>query len=74
MDLRQAVGFFVGSQDGLLHDVPHAGRLRRFDGVPLEFRLIQRVGPEEKQFVASLKRRSKSLGPVVVDDDGLNPA
>jgi flagellar hook-associated protein 3 FlgL len=53
--------------------VLHADPLRRFDGVSFELSLIRRARRDEKQFVASLKYRSKRLRAVIVDDNGVDP-
>ena len=73
MDASEAVRFFGGAHHRLFDYAPHARRLCGFDGVHLEFGLIQGIRPEEKHCVASAKRLLKRLGFVVVDDDRFNP-
>src|SRR5262245_39982695 len=73
MDLREGIVLAFGSEDGLLHDVPDAGRLRRLDGGDLELRLVLDGRPEEEQRVAALERRPQGRWASVVDHGSVDP-
>jgi hypothetical protein len=72
MNRRHGKRFFGGAQHRLLDDVIRTDGLRCVDGIQLELRLVWYVWPEEKQLVTVLKRRTKRLGLVIVDDHSVD--